>query len=105
MGAKMSSEVTGEGAIVAPTTCILCLKYNKASIINNTVSKLLAEDPSPDCDEGLASELGNAANDYINKSDLKGTNEKYMLCIVSENIETIDSIGKQVLAAITKGQQ
>ncbi len=100
MGAKMSSEVTGAGAIKAPTSCILCLKYNKESIINNSASKLLVEDPSPDCDEGLATELNNLASNYIQGSDLTGKNEKYKLHIVNDNIDTIDSIGKQVLAAI-----
>jgi hypothetical protein len=100
MGVKMSSEVTGVGAIKAPKRCVLCLKYNKDSIINNTASKLLVDDPSPDCDEGMADELNDLASNYMQGSDLTSTNERYKLYIVDDCVDTVDSIGKQLLAAI-----
>ena len=96
----MSSEVTGAGAIDAPKKCILCLKYNKENIINNTASKLETEEPSPNCDEEVSNELVKLANSYIQDNDLTAKKDKYKVYIVSENIDTIDSIGKQIMTAI-----
>ena len=120
MGTKMSSEVTGAGAIDAPKKCILCLRYNKENIINNTgthspthspthsltyslthsASKLETEEPSPNCDEEVSNELVKLANSYIQDNDLTAKKDKYKVYIVSENIDTIDSIGKQIMTAI-----
>ncbi len=100
MGTKMSSEVTGAGAIDAPKKCILCLKYNKENIINNKASKLETEEASPSCDEEVSNELVKLANSYIQDNDLTAKKDKYKVYIVSENIDTIDSIGKQIMTAI-----